>query len=268
MSKNIDQVFIANPITANLSTDLMYFGQSPYASGNDAAMLFSDFSVQFGAPYTAAALTKVNDTNVTLTLAGTPNTALLNAVSLTMGWTGTLSVARGGIGSGSLTAHGVLLGQGTSAITSSVLAAGQILIGTTASDPSAALITGSGNITVTSSTGAINISATGSASFAWNAQATTPQTAAVNNGYIITDASIVTITLPVTAPVGSVVAVVGNGAGGWILAPGAGQTIKLGSQSASTSIASTNQFDCIEVICVVANTTWVTRSAFGNLTFV
>jgi hypothetical protein len=103
MSKNIDQVFIANPITSNASTDLMYFGQSPYGAGNDAAMTYANFSAQFGAPYTAAALTSGNDTNVTLTLGGTPATALLHAASITAGWTGQLSVARGGTGVSSVT---------------------------------------------------------------------------------------------------------------------------------------------------------------------
>lgn len=41
-----------------------------------------------------AALTKVDDTNITLTLGGTPATALLQATSLTLGWTGTLAAAR------------------------------------------------------------------------------------------------------------------------------------------------------------------------------
>lgn len=43
---------------------------------------------------TPAALTKADDTNVTLTLGGTPATSLLQAVSLTLGWTGTLADAR------------------------------------------------------------------------------------------------------------------------------------------------------------------------------
>ncbi len=43
---------------------------------------------------TPAALTKTNDTNVTLTLGGTPATALLQATSLTLGWTGTLADGR------------------------------------------------------------------------------------------------------------------------------------------------------------------------------
>ena len=51
---------------------------------------------------TPAALTKTNDTNVTLTLGGTPATALLEAVSLTLGWTGILAIGRGGTGLGTL----------------------------------------------------------------------------------------------------------------------------------------------------------------------
>jgi len=47
---------------------------------------------------TGAALTKTDDTNVTLTLGGSPTTALVNAASLTLGWTGTLSGTRGGTG--------------------------------------------------------------------------------------------------------------------------------------------------------------------------
>lgn len=46
------------------------------------------------ATITPGALTRVDDTNVTLTLGGTPASALLQAVSLTLGWTGTLAAAR------------------------------------------------------------------------------------------------------------------------------------------------------------------------------
>lgn len=49
------------------------------------------------------ALTKVDDTNVTLTLGGTPSTALLEASSLTLGWTGILAAARGGTGADNTT---------------------------------------------------------------------------------------------------------------------------------------------------------------------
>jgi len=49
-----------------------------------------------GTDVTGAALTKTDDTNVTLTLGGTPGSALLRAASLTLGWTGQLGLARGG----------------------------------------------------------------------------------------------------------------------------------------------------------------------------
>lgn len=62
-----------------------------------------------------SALTKTDDTNVTLTLGGSPTTALVNAASITVGWTGTLAVSRGGIGVGTIT--GLMQGNGTSAVT-------------------------------------------------------------------------------------------------------------------------------------------------------
>jgi hypothetical protein len=49
-----------------------------------------------------AALTKTDDTNVTLTLGGSPTEALLAATSVTVGWTGTLAASRGGTGLSSL----------------------------------------------------------------------------------------------------------------------------------------------------------------------
>jgi len=66
---------------------------------------------------TPQALTRVNDTNITLTLGGTPSTALLQEVSLTLGWTGELSVSRGGTGANTFTAGQVLIGNGTNPIT-------------------------------------------------------------------------------------------------------------------------------------------------------
>lgn len=59
-------------------------------------ILFGGVVTQIGATVTPSALTRTSDTNVTITLGGTPTTALLQAVSLTMGWSGQLSVARGG----------------------------------------------------------------------------------------------------------------------------------------------------------------------------
>ena len=68
---------------------------------------------------TGSALTKTDDTNVTLTLGGSPTTALLNAASLTLGWTGTLATTRGGTGLSSFTANGVMYASSTSALATS-----------------------------------------------------------------------------------------------------------------------------------------------------
>jgi hypothetical protein len=72
-----------------------------------------------------AALTKTDDTNVTLTLGGTPATSLLRATSLTLGWTGQLAVGRGGTGASTLT--GVVIGNAASAMTAVAGTANQLL---------------------------------------------------------------------------------------------------------------------------------------------
>ncbi len=58
-----------------------------------------------------AALTKTDDTNVTLTLGGTPASALLVAASLTLGWTGQLGVTRGGTGLATVAQGDILYGS-------------------------------------------------------------------------------------------------------------------------------------------------------------
>ena len=72
------------------------------------------WSSMTGADITGAALTKTDDTNVTLTLGGTPATALLRAASITVGWSGQLAVARGGTGASTFTAYMPLAGGTTS----------------------------------------------------------------------------------------------------------------------------------------------------------
>lgn len=63
-----------------------------------------------------AALTKTDDTNVTLTLGGTPASALLVAASITVGWTGTLSVARGGTDIASYAVGDLLYASGSTTL--------------------------------------------------------------------------------------------------------------------------------------------------------
>lgn len=89
----------------------------PNASGTFAVSAVSPLSLSAttGAlTVTTGDLTRVSDTNVTLTLGGTPGNALLNAVSITAGWAGQLAVSRGGTGLASATAYAVLCGGTTS----------------------------------------------------------------------------------------------------------------------------------------------------------
>ena len=62
---------------------------------------------------TGSALTKTDDTNVTITLGGSPSAALLAAVSLTLSWAGQLAVSRGGTGQSSFTNGQLLIGNST-----------------------------------------------------------------------------------------------------------------------------------------------------------
>jgi hypothetical protein len=135
---------------------------------------------------------------------------------------------------------------------------GQIPIGNGTNYVAASITAGSG-ITITPGSGTLSIATTGSSgALSYLPIAGTTQTAAVNTGYINQNAAATTVTLPVTAPLGSIVAIQGLGAGGWILTAGAGQTIQVGQTATSTggTVTSAGNFDAIQVICIVANTTW------------
>lgn len=100
-----------------------------------------------------AALTKADDTNVTLTLGGAPSTALLAAASITAGWTGQLAVGRGGTGLASGTSGGVLgfTASGTLA-SSAALTANALMIGGGAGATPSTTTTGSGVLTALGNT--------------------------------------------------------------------------------------------------------------------
>jgi len=81
-------------LAGNTTTTKQYLSQTGDGV-NSAAPAWATIS---GTDITGDALTTADDTNVTLTLGGTPATALLRAASITAGWTGTLSGTRGGTG--------------------------------------------------------------------------------------------------------------------------------------------------------------------------
>lgn len=97
-------------LPGNTTTTKQYLSQT----GTGTVSAAPSWATISGSDITGAALTKTDDTNVTLTLGGTPATSLLRAASLTLGWTGTLAVSRGGSGLGSLTAFALMAGGTTS----------------------------------------------------------------------------------------------------------------------------------------------------------
>src|SRR5258708_7028612 len=133
----------------------------------------------------------------------------------------------GGTGLASLTAHGILVGEGTSNITPIVLTDGQVLIGSTGNDPVGATISAGAGISVTNASGSITIAAT-AAGFTWTTVSGTTQTIAAENAYISNNAGTVTFTLPATGTVGDIFRVVGLGAGGWTIVENASQLIHFG----------------------------------------
>lgn len=146
-SGNLSPLFTTSVATAT-TTPALSFSLSNAAAGT----WFGNNTGGSATPSynSAGALTKVNDTNVTLTLGGTPTTALLNATSLTLGWTGQLGLTRGGTNASLTASNGGIVYSTASAlaILSASAQASRPLISGGAGAPSwsaAYLVAGSGS---------------------------------------------------------------------------------------------------------------------------
>ncbi|MDB6028801.1 MAG: hypothetical protein JWM68_5024 [Verrucomicrobiales bacterium] len=84
------------------------------------------------------------------------------------------------------------------------------------------------NTTVTASTFAGNGSGLTNVPWVikWNVVSNTSQTAVGNNGYLLTNNALVTVTLPSSPNIGETIRIVGTGAAGWKLNQNAGQSIR------------------------------------------
>lgn len=93
---------------------------------------------------------------------------------------------------------------------------------------------------------------------------------AVNTRYVLNNAGLVTATLPPSAAVGDEIEILGRGAGGFLIAQNAGQTIHDGSVPSATgtggSVASTDAHDTVKLVCIITNTDFDVESSQGNLT--
>ena len=106
-------------------------------------------------------------------------------------------------------------------------------------------------------------------SFGWSEVTGTTQSCAVNTGYILNNASLVTATLPATASVGDVIRIVGKGAGMWKLEQNASQYIRFAGLTTTTGtggyLQAETAYDCIEIMCTTANNGWTVISSIGNI---
>lgn len=132
---NVDNTSDANKPISSATQTALNAKQATLVSGTNiksinGTSLLGSGDITVGGSVTPAALTKVDDTNVTLSLGGSPSTALLNAASITVGWSGTLADSR--IASASTwNAKQAALVSGTNIKTingSSILGAGNLTI--------------------------------------------------------------------------------------------------------------------------------------------
>jgi len=138
---------------------------------------------------------------------------------------------------------------------------GQLIIGSTAGAPAAATLTAGAGISIANASNAITISVAGGG-LAVVTIAGTSQAAAVNTMYIALNAGQTTVTLPAVCAVGETVSVVGSGAntGGWIIQLPAADTAMYNgtaTTAAGTLTSSAAAGQTIELVCDVANTSWV-----------
>lgn len=134
-------------------------------------------------------------------------------------------------------------------------------------------LTAGTGISISQSGDNIVIDATGGTGIDWVEVTGTTQLMAVGHGYKANNASVVTLTLPVSSGFGDQINIMGFGAGGWHVAQGTGQKITIGSTTSTAGssgyIESVNQFDSVVLICMEDNLTWQCLGApQGNLTVI
>jgi hypothetical protein len=146
---------------------------------------------------------------------------------------------------------------------------GQLIIGSTAGVPAAATLTAGTGVTIANASNSITIGVSGGG-LATATIAGTTQSAAVNTRYIALNAGQTTVTLPATCAVGDIVALIGSTAntGGWILDAPAGDTITYNGATTSaggTITSSALAGQTVEVVCDVADTSWIVTSTVNTL---
>lgn len=258
---------------------------NPLSSSNGGTGNSNSFNISLGGTLTTAGsfstsganpvtLTSTGATNVTLPTTGTlVNTAVTTLSSLssigtitTGTWNGSVigSIYGGtGINNGSNTI--TLGGNINTAGAFSTTGANSLTLNTTAATNvtlpiSGTLVTASGIVSITDVT-ATTIAMVDNAPF---------------NIYVADNASLVTLTYPVTMAQGHRFEIWGKGAGGWKVVQNAGQSTALENNGVVTSttsgtsgsISSNLSTDCITIGNITANTNFSVINAYGNFSYV
>ena len=140
----------------------------------------------------------------------------------------------------------------------------------TASSVARSTITVGGGSSSTSGAGStVTITSTGGG-LSWTEVVVVGPTAmTVDTGFIANNGATVGLLLPLTAALGSVIQIVGKGAGGFQLTQNAGQTTHLVGSSTTTGVGGTIDSSeagaTLAMVCITADTDWRIFSSTGNL---
>jgi hypothetical protein len=118
-----------------------------------------------------------------------------------------------------------------------------------------ATITAGTGISVVATANTITLNATGGG-FTWHDTTGGSATLAAQNGYKADKSTLTTFTLPTNNALGDTIIIMGSGSGGWEITYTTGQYIQVGSSATTTTtgnLASTNQYDCVTLVCIVAS---------------
>lgn len=299
-SNNYTQGFGSNPENVEVphldvrdptTTDILYpVGKRWVNTVGNTVWDLTSFSATGGV--TSATWIVLSTGGTVSSVTGTPNQILASPT------TGAVVVSLiGPYTPATYTAHGVLIGEGTSSIVATTPGTdGQVLTGNTGADPtfnaigtksgltangvvvsqgaSAFTATSVGTIgqVLTSNGAGVNPTFQNVGGLAFNAVAGTTQAMVANNGYYCLNAGQTTLTLPVSCAAGSLMQVQGVGAGGFIVAQNGGQSIVFLSDTttvgAGGTITSNTGQAGLTLLCTVTDTTFIVTSSIGNFTVV
>ncbi len=174
-----------------------------------------------------------------------------------------------------LSAAGVVAYNGSGTFTGSPITQHDVLVGGSSNAITSISPSTSGFVLTSNGTGADpTFQAPALVLMTWVDVTGTTQAMSINTGYVSDNAGLVTLTLPATAAFGSILRIVGKGAGGWKIAQNASQQILVGTNATTVgtggSVSSSYRTDTIELLATTAgsSTVWTDISHNGNLTLV